>query len=629
VNFGVNYADASGTDASMFARVAYCSLMLLYYSLLEGLTGASLGKRLCGLQVTARGQHPGIARAFVRTSVFMLPVWWGYLGLDLWPFQDMQTTELSVPLLAALIGSATVMNVLLFTSMRRRNGYAAWHDLATGTRVIARRRDASRTAVIISADQATASGAAHPIRRLGPFEVSQSLGSTTAGELFAGFDPVLRRTVWLHVLPPGMAPLTPAWRDLARPARQRWLDGRRTAGEAWDAYEAPDGAPLAVVTRTRQPWRVVRHWLQDLAREIEAAERDGTVPLLSLDRVWITRSSRAMLLDIQPPSGTSAGAASLTTSPQQFLAAVSTMSLAPDPLPLPARTDIDAMARDVVPRDRVASRVDAIAAGLDGVTSWRRGVSIGLANAPVILTVLAVLALVPIISRVVQAGFLLPVNCLIEINKLDAEDDRSKADLRRLLETYCSATYGRTYANAGFWRDPRARQLTTPLQPIAERVMTRHPVVTSADAAIATEATRELLDEQSARDGAATGLAITMALPSAVLLLSAVFAIVSSLVVRGGVLMRLLGLAVVDRRGRLAPRWLSVYRAVVAWSPTLIMWSWFGISMALGRTFEQTFSPVWLVALTIGVSLAGAAWTIAHPARGWQDRLTRTWVVPR
>ena len=630
VNFGVNYADASGADASMLAKIAYCGLMLLYYTLLEGLTGASLGKRLCNLQVTARGQHPGVARAFVRTIIFMLPVWWAYLGLELWPIGNAETVKPSVWLIAAMFLTTGVINVLVFTTMRRRNGYAGWHDIASGTRVITRRKDESRTTVPIAVDP-TVPVPPKPIRRLGPFEITQSLGPTASGELLAGFDPVLRRTVWLHVLPAGAAPLPPAWRDLSRPGRQRWLDGRRTAVEAWDAYEAPDGAPLSAVIRTRQPWRIVRHWLRDLAREIEAAEADGTMPPLSLDRVWITRSSRAMLLDD--------GAPGLETrppelSPQQFLAAVAAASLTTDPLPLSARTTIDAMAGDEgaglkTRPPSIVSRVEAIAGGLDHVSSWRRGVSIGLANAPVILTILAVLALVPIVSRVVQPGFLLPVNCLIEINKLDAENDPSKADLRRSLETYCAGTYGRTYATSGFWRDPRARQLTAPLQPVAERVIARYPAVAPADVATAAAATQDLLDEASARSGAATGLAITMALPASVLGLCAIFAVLSSLVVRGGVLMRLLGLAVVDRRGRLVRRPLSVYRAIVAWSPALIMWAWLGISMALGRSFEQTFSAAWLVALTFAVSLAGAVWTIRHPSESWQDRVTGTRVVPR
>ena len=642
VNFGVNYADPSGSDASTLAKIAFCSLTLAYYTLLEGLTGASLGKRLCNLQVTARGQRPGLLRALARTAIFMLPVWWDYLGFDLWPFSDSQMKNLSGFVLAGLFLSTAVIQALVFTSMRRRNGYAGWHDLATGTRVITRRRAASRAPVSVAADETMAVTAPVPTRRLGPFEVMHPLGSTTVGELFAGFDPLLRRTVWLHVLPKGAPPLTPAWRDLARPARQRWLHGRRTADEAWDAYEAPDGAPLTIVAGTRQPWRVVRYWLQDLAREIEAAERDGTLPSLSLDRVWITRSSRAMIVDVRPgrstapdaismtpPFDEAQGAPSASRGAQQFLAAVTDASLTPEPLPLSARMTIDALTREDVPADRIAASVDAIVPGLDRVTSWRRGVSIGLTNAPVVLTILAALALVPLVSRVVQTEFLLPMNCLIEINKLDAANDPSTLDLRRSLGKYCSATYGSTYTNEFFWRDPRARQLTTALHPVAERVLADYPAVSLADAAVAADATRATLDEDSARSGAATGLAITMALPSGILLVCAAIALVSSLLVRGGVLMRLLGLAVVDSRGHLVSRWLSGVRAIVAWSPTLFMWAWFGLSLALERSFERTFAAVWLVALTITVSLAGAVWTIAHPSRSWQDRVTGTRVVPR
>jgi hypothetical protein len=119
-----------------------------------------------------------------------------------------------------------------------------------------------------------------------------------------------------------------------------------------------------------------------------------------------------------------------------------------------------------------------------------------------------------------------------------------------------------------------------------------------------------------------------MALPSGMLLVCAVFALLSSLLVRGGVLMRLLGLAVVDRRGHLVPRWLSFVRAILAWSPTLLMWAWFGTLLALGRSFEQTFSAAWLVGLTFAVSLIGAIWTITHPSRSWQDKVMGTWVVP-
>ena len=46
----------------------------------------------------------------------------------------------------------------------------------------------------------------------------------------------------------------------------------------------------------------MRYWLYDLATEISAAEKDGTLPPeLALDRVWITGDGRAKLLDFPAP----------------------------------------------------------------------------------------------------------------------------------------------------------------------------------------------------------------------------------------------------------------------------------------------------------------------------------------
>jgi hypothetical protein len=78
----------------------------------------------------------------------MLPVWWAYLGLELWPIGNAETVKPSVWLVAAMFLTSGVIDVLIFTTMRRRNGYAGWHDLASGTRVISRRKDESRTTVI-------------------------------------------------------------------------------------------------------------------------------------------------------------------------------------------------------------------------------------------------------------------------------------------------------------------------------------------------------------------------------------------------------------------------------------------------------------------------------------------------
>ena len=81
-----------------------------------------------------------------------------------------------------------------------------------------------------------------------------------------------------------------------------WLTGRRPPEENWDAFEGVGGEPLLRLIENRQPWSQVRFWLYDLAREISAAEKDGTLPtVLTLDRIWITGDGRAKLLDFPAP----------------------------------------------------------------------------------------------------------------------------------------------------------------------------------------------------------------------------------------------------------------------------------------------------------------------------------------
>ena len=57
-------------------------------------------------------------------------------------------------------------------------------------------------------------------------------------------------------------------RNVSRPGRLQWLNGRRDASGAWDAYGALDGQPLLALTGD-QPWSTVSIWLSDLARELE------------------------------------------------------------------------------------------------------------------------------------------------------------------------------------------------------------------------------------------------------------------------------------------------------------------------------------------------------------------------
>ena len=305
---------------------------VIYFALLEGLWGASLGKRLCRLRVAGPNRAlPGVARAFWRAVIVewvpALPTfvffWFSYLP---------HPSESTVTKFSALAYSRFAILALLFCTARRRNGFAAVQDLLTRTRVIRRSSHAARPSLETAKEEPAVPDAAS---RLGPYHILETLTRSEAGEMLVGFDTRLLRKVWIRKLPPGAPPLAPSLRNLARVGRLRWLNGKRSPEECWDAYEAAPGKPLLELARRPQPWNRVRFWLLDLAEEMNMGLKDQTLPeILQLDRVWITADGRAKLLDFPAPEiGAVKKAPPVVrgSTPQLFLYQVAVAALAGHP----------------------------------------------------------------------------------------------------------------------------------------------------------------------------------------------------------------------------------------------------------------------------------------------------------
>ena len=272
--------------------------LIAYYGVLEGYWGASIGKRVCRLRVTGgNSQRPGLPRALARALLFELSA--GPLALALGQASTAQLLG-QVGLSRTLQGFSVyvLLRALLFSTARRQNGFAGVHELVSGTRVIERVKETARP--MLDETLARKAVPSSP-RRLGPYEIVGTLGATDIGELRVGIDPALRRRVWLHELPSGTPPIAPIVRDVNRSSRLRWLSGRRTESENWDAYEALDGVAFVSVSASAQSWGHVKHWLLDLSREIDHGLGDGSLPMLALDRLWISRDGHARLLDFRAP----------------------------------------------------------------------------------------------------------------------------------------------------------------------------------------------------------------------------------------------------------------------------------------------------------------------------------------
>ena len=99
-----------------------------------------------------------------------------------------------------------LLTILLFSTARRGNGWTGVHELLSRTRVVQRnvRPVASAAPKASPADLVPALSS---LRRVGPYAVHTMVGETGGGRLFVGVDPILRRHVWIHEVPPGTPPV--------------------------------------------------------------------------------------------------------------------------------------------------------------------------------------------------------------------------------------------------------------------------------------------------------------------------------------------------------------------------------------------------------------------------------------
>ncbi|MBZ0171200.1 MAG: protein kinase [Phycisphaerales bacterium] len=264
----------------------------LYFTVTESLWGAGLGKWIMNLRVVRTdGRTPRPVRTLLRIIIPIATIEAVRIPLSVAALPSGDWAPIHTILNIGLATACPWIVAVLWLTARRSNGFATVWDLATGTRVVVRPRGARRPVMSVCSD---INVPAQSVRCIGPFEATSDI---KPGVWLAADDPVLRRQVWLIRRIGNL--VSEARRAVARPGRARWLQELEADGQVWDAYEAGPGTPLSEqIAQGGVPWSTMRYWLHDLAAEIRAAERDGTLaPSYSLRHIWITDDGRAMLLD--------------------------------------------------------------------------------------------------------------------------------------------------------------------------------------------------------------------------------------------------------------------------------------------------------------------------------------------
>jgi hypothetical protein len=660
--------DVTNTRMIVLASLPALVMVLAYYAVLEGRFGCGAGKAIFNLRVVDLAEGPpGWRRALARALVFAMPaqllrilVAYAVLPGANAGVASGATTQSIVALVA--IGASLLIFGVQFSTVRRRNGYAALHDLASGTRVVLRPRSrevraaTARTAAPRPTDAQSWEG-----DRVGPYLVPRGsfarVRTGGAPVVVEGFDDRLRRPVWVELLPEGTPPV-PGWRrDLGRATRLRWLSGRRQGGDCWDAYEAVDGVALTQAIAQAQPWSRVRHWTAELASEVAVASKDGSLPLLAPDRVWIDGGDRARLLDWSPPAAAGGVAApglrifgrDLRTS-EQVLHGIASGALrgrdpvqaqqepADVPLPLGARAFLQSL------RDGAIATPEALEAGASDLLRGPARLSRGRRAAQ-----LAVCAFIPVIMPVAVIGGL---RTQLQIHSTDTRASQYDACVSQLA-SYAKKGESKLTAEQKADRESIEIFIAEHLQdetreaaavarsfPVytkakgeyvfAERAIAKHPTRTPQQVKRAEQAVAKLQAENAKQLMALRALAPQWAL--ALLMTTwtcaviGVLALVGALATRSGFSMRAIGAALVNSRGEEASRLRALWRTVVSWLPIAA-----GLLLlrAGPDTKDFTIAMALLQTLPLVLFAAGAAWAIRHPSRGLQDWLAGTWIVPR
>lgn len=618
----------SRSTGSFLIWLAFFIYHVAYYAIPEGRRGASAGKWLFRLRVlTPSGAKCGVRRGLWRSLPFVFAIQSSTILAACFSTAESYRAAGHAGQEIVPWWTTLILWGALFVTMRRRNGYASVMDLASGTRVVTRPVTAARPKPVAAEHNPEAPSGSGEMA--GPFRVTGSDGTFNVAR-----DDTLRRTVWIRRHAPGTPPLTAARQALGRPARLRWLQGKRTETEAWDAFEAPAGKPLRVLMGSGAPaWADLRHWLLDLTEELDSAGKDGTLPAaLSMEHVWITAAGRAVLLD--EPWQTDAVTAAL--SPPELLNAVAG-TVKRRTLPVHARSLLDNLAHGSLERLAFAAgnlrSMQTRPAVLD-----RRRRMLSLLSAPFLIAVVVVLTSLLIKSSQEyfdgQWAALYPDRPPLPlVMRMQAASTQPELfGVRWLVNEELAAAAGR-YIAGQYTQDADGsgkRALSGPLtdgeRQLVAMVMAQYSRTEPAQLAADEMIVRAMLPGfREAEAGWHRVLAILLG-GAALFVLAGVQA-VTILVFGQTPGQKMFGFAVVDARGlppgrrRLMARWLA------GWLPSLA---------AAGIVLTAFIDPLPDVKMMTApfvaaafITAAGLLSAIIRPCQGLHDRLAGTWVVPR
>lgn len=621
----------------------------LYFILLEGLWGGSLGKRLLRLRVCKIGSTdpPGLKAAALRTLCFYLLV-----VVTLYPARVLLEVGGAWGFLAIAPFAAGLL--LLIVPMRKTNDFRGLHELVSNTCVLKLPR---RTVPLTLTSKRGNRILNMPPARMplptsiGPYAVRGGM-PTSNGAIVLAEDTLLGRHILVQVHPRSQAPALQAptsnGQMVSRPTRARFLQhGEVDLGNGkldWDAFVAPSGSALTDIAGAsrRLTWSEARPLLEQLTDELRTAQREGSLPpVLGLDQIWVMRDGRLQMLDDPVPRP--GERPMLSNSPLELLRDTATFTLegrvrlvgAPAkrieaPVPLHAAAFLDRLLGNHRPIANLDECAEALKETRDQPTQVDQ--QLRLAHITVQTVILAIgLASMFLVSGLFAVMALIEREQRIRAGESLLQTLNDPAGLSRLQQTPemqpSLADPPRLYAALGRQLEvdrQEANRLRESLNVVTGSLM---KLVQSSGNYTEVQSAQRALHGENASDRPIIERFGDWRAACTIILFWPFFWMVVAFVLRGGFSYLILGIGIVDAHGRPIRRQTAALRALAVWLPIALLLCASAWVQAHHPTLVNLHSMVWLIALLLLPLYLGLALT--QPNRPPQDRLFGTVLVPR
>jgi hypothetical protein len=397
-----------------------------------------------------------------------------------------------------------------------------------------------------------------------------------------------------------------------------------------------------------------------LTEEINAGIKDQSLPaVLDLDRIWIGTDGQAKLLDFPAPgvpASPPASSAPLSASSQPTSAATAILFLEQValttlhggvvsrdeastcsihmPLPLHARSFLTKLS--------TFSNLETLSGDLKTllelpavVISTRRRLGLWLTFWLLFLGLslsgfFASLGMMDAIQAEPDLELLrLSLARIAALQKATPDANTNQAEELKALETYTAARFRKAISNPFVWTLPYfSLSMNKGLLPeewheMAKKIVATHPRRSESEITNATARLKEFLAEYHPwipRDlpGSSVLRSILFMATTAWFQFIILPSLIACVLLRGAPLLQVLGIALVTKDGSQASPWRALSRALITWSPILIM------PLVMPATAVGLCMLLALFLITVG--MIAALWT---PQRALQDRIVGTWLVPR